>query len=103
MDDATISRATKALGNALARGAEMRDAMRLALEAAALTGCAHEYAVTVENTALVCGFDGDIEDGWIVKAPVGSDISALFHSEPMFGRLDAAVVAAMANGLRRAA
>ena len=76
-DDQTIDRAVRAMGRALATGADHKSAMRAALNSAASTGCLREYTVTVRGVRLAVGFEADIEDGWVITTAAGTDISQL--------------------------
>ena len=100
-DDLTIDRALRAMGRALAKGADHKTAMRAALDAAASTGCLREYSVTVDTVSLVVGFDGDIEDGWIIQVAPGTDLSPMLSTDSAIERIDRAVCAAMARESER--
>ena len=91
-DEQTIDRAVRAMGRALAAGADHKAAMRAALNAAASTGCLREYSVTVDTVGLVAGFDADIEDGWVIVAPAGTDLAPLLARGELFERIDKAVI-----------
>lgn len=93
--DDTIDRAVRAMGRALAAGADHKAAMRAALTAAASTGCLREYSVTVDTVGLVVGFEADIEDGWVIGAAPGTDLSPLLARGELFERIDKAVCKAM--------
>lgn len=102
-DDEMIDRATKALGNALARGADIRSAMRSALAAAASTGCRHEHEVVIDQVGLMVGFGDDVEDGWVIQVEPGTDLAPLLAQGPLFSRIDRALEASISRGAARAA
>ncbi len=94
-DEQTIDRAVRAMGRALAAGADHKAAMRAALAAASTTGCLREYAVAVHGVELMCGFDADIEGAWVITVKPGTDLSELLLNSDFAGRIDVAVVKQM--------
>ena len=94
-DEQTIDRAVRAMGRALAAGADHKAAMRAALAAASTTGCLREYAVAVHGVELMCGFDADIEDAWVITVQPGTDLSELLLNSEFAGLIDVAVVKQM--------
>ena len=102
--DQVIDRALRALGRALAAGADGKAAMQAALTAAASTGCLHEYRIVIDGVVLTVGFDADIEDGWVICAEPGADLSGLTQDGgPLFERIDRAVCADMEREMAREA
>ncbi len=94
--DQVIDRALRALGRALAAGADHKAAMQAALTAAASTGCLHEYSVVVEGVRLTVGVDEDIEDGWVIKVDAGTDLAGLTQDGGrLYQLIDIAVIAKM--------
>lgn len=94
--DEVIDRALRAMGRALAAGADGKAAMQAALTAASSTGCLQEYSVVVDGVRLTVGFDGDIEDGWVICADPGADLSGLTQDGGrLYQLIDSAVVAQM--------
>jgi hypothetical protein len=102
VNEQTIDRATRALGHSLARGADMRTAMRAALAAAVSTGCLYEYPVVIDRVELTVGVGEDLEDGWAIVVEPGTDLAPLLTQGPMDGRIDRALTAAMDRSAARA-
>ena len=102
--DQVIDSALRAMGRALAAGADGKAAMQAALTAAASTGCMHEYRIVIDGVVLTVGFDGDIEDGWVICAEPGADLAGLTQDGgPLFERIDRAVFKAMERETEREA
>ena len=102
--DQVIDRALRAMGRALSVGADHKTAMQAALTAAASTGCLNEYRIVVEGVALLVGFDGDIEDGWVICVEPGADLSGLTQDGGrLYQLIDRAVCAAMERETAREA
>lgn len=94
--DQVIDRALRAMGRALAAGADHKAAMQAALTAASSTGCLREYSVVVEGVRLTVGVDEDIEDGWVICAEPGADLSGLTKDGGrLYQLIDSAVIAQM--------
>ena len=98
--DEVIDRALRAMGRALAAGADGKSAMQAALTAAASTACLHEYSVVVDGVRLTVGFDGDIEDGWVIKVDAGTDLAGLTQDG---GRLYQIIDSALIDKMKREA
>ena len=77
-----IKRAMKALGTALSRGLSMEAAVGAALDSAATVPAQHTMNVHVQGVPLTVCWDGDpADDGWVVLAAPGQDLSMLVERD----------------------
>lgn len=95
MEEQTIDQAVRAMGRALAAGADHKAAMRAALKTIASTGCLNEFHIKLHGVDLVVGFAADIEDEWFIKVAPGVDLAPLLMESNLAGAIDVLLVKAM--------
>lgn len=80
--DRIIKRAVKALGTALSRGLSIEAAVGAALDSAATVPAQYTLNVHVQGVPLTVCWDGTPEDdGWVVLAQPGQDLSRLVERD----------------------